>query len=157
VGVGNPLRGDDGVGPAVAGEVCRRLGPGADFLPFSGSGLDLLGFLAGYDRVVIVDALRTDGGEVAEGECRRVELDEEAARRAAACVSSHGAGVLALAGIARAVGVPLPPRVAVYGIGARETDAYREGLGEALRARLEGIAEEIVDDIGQWEEGRAGR
>ena len=62
VGVGSILRCDDGIGPRVIDELEKEDLPGNVFL-HSGdiSGLDLLKFFPGNDRVIIIDA--ADMGE----------------------------------------------------------------------------------------------
>ena len=57
VGLGNPLRGDDGIGPRLASELARRqLPPGVRVIDGGSGGLDLLRLWDGWPRVVIVDA-----------------------------------------------------------------------------------------------------
>ena len=57
LGLGNPLRGDDGVGPRVVEELTRRgLPDGVMTLDVRTGGLDLLHTLEGWKRVVAVDA-----------------------------------------------------------------------------------------------------
>jgi hydrogenase maturation protease len=75
IGLGNPLAGDDGFGPAVVAKLQEDgLPPGVDTVPAC---TDLLGFIGGFERyagVVLVDALT--GGTRPPGS---VETIEEAA------------------------------------------------------------------------------
>jgi hydrogenase maturation protease len=62
LGLGNVLMGDDGLGPAVvrAFEAEYVVGPGVEVIDLGTPGLDLLPWLADVDRVVIVDAVKSD-------------------------------------------------------------------------------------------------
>ena len=75
VGLRNPILGDDGVGWRVADEVARQLTHSqveVDTLALGG--LSLMERLVGYDEVIIVDAIQTDGGQI--GTVSRFNLQE---------------------------------------------------------------------------------
>jgi hydrogenase maturation protease len=80
LGLGNPILTDDGVGIHVARAVAVRLGSqpaladGVDFAEASVGGLRLLELLAGYKRVILVDAIQTADG--LPGDIRRFLLGE---------------------------------------------------------------------------------
>ena len=64
LGIGNPILGDDGVGFHVINAL--ESNPPAGDITFSAvdvSGLSLLDYLVGYDEVIIVDAIMTEGGK----------------------------------------------------------------------------------------------
>jgi len=149
VGVGNPIRGDDGVGPVVADAVARRGGNRFDSLSFCGSGLDLLNELSNIacDHLVLVDSLAS--GHLDEGAVARLDVDALLAApvETPAHVSSHAVGLLDALKLARGLGVTLPPRVSVYAVGIRPVDGFREGLRPSLDARLGAVVAEIVADL----------
>jgi hydrogenase maturation protease len=65
LGMGNPILTDDAVGVRLARDVGQDLAdtPGFDLIPeCSIGGLDLIEVVAGYDRVIVIDAIRTRGG-----------------------------------------------------------------------------------------------
>lgn len=62
LGVGNPILTDDGVGIFVARELKKLNLPGVEIEELPASGLELLDMVVGYDKVIIVDAIRTKGG-----------------------------------------------------------------------------------------------
>jgi hydrogenase maturation protease len=80
LGLGNPILTDDGVGIHVARAVAARLrsqpelAAGAGFAEASVGGLRLLELLAGYERVILVDAIQTSDG--LPGDIRRFSLGE---------------------------------------------------------------------------------
>ena len=63
--MGNPILRDDAVGVRLARDVGEQLAgtPGMDVVPeCSIGGLDLIEVVAGYDRLIVIDAIRTQGG-----------------------------------------------------------------------------------------------
>lgn len=80
LGLGNPILTDDGVGIHVARAVVSRLtshpdlAEGIRFAEASVGGLRLLELLAGYERVILVDAIQTPNG--VPGDIRRFSLEK---------------------------------------------------------------------------------
>ncbi|OYT27403.1 MAG: hypothetical protein B6U97_01745 [Candidatus Altiarchaeales archaeon ex4484_96] len=72
LGVGNPILGDDGVGIHVIRELRKKI-KDVDFDEVSVSGLELVELFRGYDKVIIVDAIKTKQG--IPGEIRELTLD----------------------------------------------------------------------------------
>ncbi|MBM4395365.1 MAG: hydrogenase maturation protease [Deltaproteobacteria bacterium] len=150
IGVGSPIRGDDGVGPAVGERIHAADPAGNEFVPFEGSGLDLLGWLARKDaaeRVVIVDSI--DSGQVGVGEVARIRVQERAGTdtgTGTGFASSHHVGILEAFELAKKFGLAVP-EVRLYAVGIRPAVGFREGLSPALAARLDDIVREIRDDV----------
>jgi len=65
LGLGNPILTDDGVGIHVVRAAAAQCAPanGVTFAEASVGGLRLLDLLAGYDRVILVDAIQTRDGQ----------------------------------------------------------------------------------------------
>lgn len=59
IGCGNPLRGDDGVGPEVVRRLAARAAPHVRCVDAGTSGFDVVLAMHGHDEVVIVDACRS--------------------------------------------------------------------------------------------------
>jgi hydrogenase maturation protease len=67
LGIGNPILGDDGIGFYVAQELANKVkDKNIDVKDTSISGLNLLELIAGYDKVIIVDAIKTEDGEAGQ-------------------------------------------------------------------------------------------
>jgi hydrogenase maturation protease len=63
LGIGNILRGDDGLGVAIVKHIEESgmaLPRGVELLDGGTAGFDLLGLIDDYDKIVIVDALKTN-------------------------------------------------------------------------------------------------
>jgi hydrogenase maturation protease len=113
VGLGNPLRGDDGIGPLVAEAFARSLPPDAevevDEVPEGG--LRLMERLVGHDAAILVDALRS--GEHPVGSVLRLEVDDLPTRHAA---SSHDLSLAAAIDLARSIGLQVPARPMIVAV-----------------------------------------
>lgn len=114
--LGNDLLGDDGVGLVVARRVRERAEAEpplcrVDVVPCAQSGLALLEYLVGYDRVVIVDAMKT--GRHSAGAV--VVLGESDFRRVVA-PSAHYAGLPEVLELGRRLELTMPSEVAVVAV-----------------------------------------
>ncbi len=131
IGVGNLLRGDDGVGVRVAQALARMpLPEGVEVIDGGTQGLDLLFELEQADEVVLIDAAEMGR---APGEARVFDaalLDGEAGVRFS-CL--HGIGIAEVVAIGRAVGVE--PKLTIVGIQPADTNP-QEGLSNTLAAHL---------------------
>ncbi|RYP83040.1 hydrogenase maturation protease [Nocardioides guangzhouensis] len=135
VGIGNPDRGDDGVGPVVADRVAALDLPGVEAVTEAAplAVVERLQRTDGCAALVVVDATRP-GPE--PGRVRVLTVGTEPlAGLGPAPASSHGLGLSEALELARALGV-LPPRVTVVGIEAGSV-AVGAGLSDAVRASVD--------------------
>lgn len=73
LGIGNPILGDDGVGVHIVNELASKIkNPNVTIDEAITGGMNLLDLILGYDKAIIIDALKTDNGE--NGEVRRIPL-----------------------------------------------------------------------------------
>jgi hydrogenase maturation protease len=145
--VGNPWRGDDGVGPVVT-ERARRLASGP--CPWTDLGaledpFDLLGRWDGAELAVVVDATRSGA---AAGTLSLFVLDPEAAPEGGyqrGATSTHGLGIADVHRIARAVGCS-PGRTVVIGVEG-ESFEHRWGLSPAVEEAVDDAARAVVEEV----------
>jgi hydrogenase maturation protease len=143
LGLGNPLRGDDGVGPRVIEELNRRgLPEGVTALDGGTDGFDLLHVLAGWERAIIVDA--ADVGRE-PGQYVRFTPEEARLVESADGFSLHNAGLAEVLALAKAVGQPLPELV-IFGV-QPEKIGWGEGLSPAVEAALPDIVNAVLNEI----------
>jgi hydrogenase maturation protease len=136
IGVGNPDRGDDGAGRAVARRLLGRNDCALDVRESSGEATSLMNAWTGFDDVVVVDACRGAGPPGSVHVFGPEDVERVASLQHA---STHSLGVAAAIGLARALGT-LPSRLVIYAIEARHS-AEGECLSpEADRAVLEVVA-----------------
>ena len=143
LGLGNPLRGDDGMGSRVVEELIRReLPEGVTALDGGTGGLDLLQVLEGWERVVVVDA--ADVGRE-PGQFVRFTPDQARLAEAADRFSLHHAGLSEVLALANALGRTLPEMV-VFGVQPAEVD-WREGLSLAVENALPALVDAVLKDV----------
>ncbi len=142
IGVGNPLRGDDGAGPAVVERIRTRLRGDAAAVSCSGEPWDLIESWRCARLAVVVDAMASGAPP---GTVRRIDPDAETIPPQPAGASTHGMGLaeaIHLAGALRR----LPERIVVFGVevaGCR----HGEGLSREVEAAVEEVTELILDEI----------
>ena len=143
LGLGNPLRGDDGVGPRLIEELTRRgLPDGVTALDVGNAGLDLLNVLEGRERAVVVDA--ADVGRE-PGQFIRFTLDEAWLAQSADSFSPHNAGLSEVLALAEALNLALP-EIVVFGVQPAEI-GWREGLSPAVEAVLPSLTRAVIEEL----------
>ena len=143
IGVGNPYRGDDGVGPEVAARL-RASGPvGVEVLEYDGDPVGLLDLWDDADLVVVVDAVQSH--RRAPGQVHRIEVDREAELKLTPAVSSHGVGPGHAVELARVLG-RMPRRLVLYGV---EGTAFSPSvhLSPEVEASVAAIVERISAEV----------
>jgi sulfhydrogenase subunit alpha len=147
IGVGNPYRRDDGVGPAVAARVLAALDPdgrtGVRVCEHDGEPAGLLDLWDGARAAFVVDSVRSGA---APGTVHRASLGD-VARAAAPAGSTHGLGLGDAVELARALG-RLPQTLTVFGIEAGDT-GHGSGLCQAVADAADRVATEIVGLLDQ--------
>jgi len=145
LGLGNPLRGDDGIGPRVVDALLQRgLPAGVEALDAGAAGLDLLNLLEGPRRVIVVDA--ADVG-LEPGRFARFTPDEARLVGVADALSSHGAGLAEALALARACGQPLP-EIVIFGV-QPESLEWGEGLSPAVKGAVSQVVEAVLQETGE--------
>lgn len=139
VGIGNPWRRDDGVGPAVVRAAAPRLPAGARVVELDGEPARVVEAWDGADLAVVVDGVRTGAPA---GTVHRIDPARDPVRAPAAPGSSHalGAGEAYLLG--RALG-RLPGRVVLVGVEVAEV-GEGPGLSPAVAAAVPAAADAVV-------------
>lgn len=148
LGLGNPLRGDDGVGPRLVEDLTRRgLPGGVTALDGGTGGLGLLQVLEGWQRVVVVDA--ADVGRE-PGQFVRFTPDQARLAQAADHFSLHNAGLGEILALANALGRTLPHMV-IFGVQPAEV-GWGQGLSPAVEIMLPALADAVLEELEEIEE-----
>ncbi len=143
VGLGNPLRGDDGVGWRVVDalhDALPALTVGEDPIgrveleQMAVGGLTLMERLVGYERAILVDAVSTGHAPVGTVTC--LPLAEIETRAAAHLDSAHDATLPAALAAGRALGATLPAEIWAVGVEAILHDRFEDGLSPEVAAAV---------------------
>jgi hydrogenase maturation protease len=144
VGVGNPILSDDGVGIHIARRLKEMEIPGIDVEELPASGLELLDMVLGYDRVVIIDAIVTEGG--APGQF--YILEESDFERTVHGASPHGINIAtALALGRRLANDRMPTEAQFIAIEAADIVNVSENMTPAVAASVQLVVDKIVADL----------
>ncbi|MEU8712478.1 hydrogenase maturation protease [Streptomyces sp. NPDC048663] len=137
-GVGNTLRGDDGIGPAVV-EALRGRVPGGTVLTVSdGEPARLLDLWRNADAVIVVEAVRTDP---ARPGALHTLTSAEASTRVRTTASTHAFGLGECLALAEALG-RMPPRLVVHAVEIANVE-----LGERLSAPVRSALPDLTDRV----------
>ena len=144
--LGNPLRGDDGVGAAVLSGLAEAdLPPGVALLDGGTPGLETVLLLQDHRRVIIVDA--ADMG-CEPGTWKRFVPGDDAYLQPADMAlrgTLHYAGLAEALALGDALGV-LPDEIVVYGIQPTEI-GWSPGLSTAVQDAIPAVCQAILCEL----------
>jgi hydrogenase maturation protease len=144
VGLGNPLRGDDGVGVRVAQALAEQDLPGdVEVLDGGTLGLGLVPLMEGRQRVIVVDA--ADVGRT-PGQFVRFRLDGARLMGDDQHLSVHAAGLRDALLLARALKT-LPDEVILVGVQPANLE-WNSSLSPEVEAAIPGIIATVVEELG---------
>lgn len=146
LGLGNPILSDDGAGPAVARELAGRLDPQeATVIEASLGGLNLLDLLVGYERVIIIDAIKTEGGRA--GQIHR--LDPSALMTTRYTASVHDVNLVTALELGKKIGLAMPSKIDIFAIEVADTERFSEECTPAVAAAIPTCVDMILLEIGK--------
>ncbi len=140
--IGNPDRGDDGVGPLVAQKLSGKLPAGAKLVVRAGDMMSLIEDWAGVDALICVDAAAERG---APGRVTRIDLAEEALPPDLSFTSSHAFGLAEAIELARVLDLA-PRQIIVYAIEGVCFDTGAPFTPAVLSAATE-VADRITEEV----------
>ncbi|MFB7507917.1 hydrogenase maturation protease [Streptomyces broussonetiae] len=147
IGLGNPLRGDDGVGPAAVEALRGRVPDDTELVVSDGDPARMLELWRGVDTVVVVEALRARPGR--PGELHTLTA-AELAGHAPATASTHAFGLGACVALAEALD-QLPRRLVVHAVEVADVE-LGAGLSEAVRSALPELTDRVAASVRQARE-----
>lgn len=141
LGIGNILQSDDGLGVHVVNEIINMdagLPENVEVIDGGTAGFDLIPLMRGRDRIIIVDALRTDDepGSV-------YRLGPERCRGGEARISLHEVGIFQVMKTLRLFGDD--PEIQIIGIVPGDIDTLAIGVTEPVRRSLPIAARTAID------------
>jgi hydrogenase maturation protease len=141
IGLGNPLRGDDGIVMVLFDHLRERdLPADVDLQELGDAGFTLVHALADFDRVLVVDAVHFGGDP---GDHAVFTPADVASVQSSG--GSHDSDVFELVDLADQID-ERPERVVIFGIQPAET-GFSEGLSDPLQAAVPTLADALVDAI----------
>lgn len=146
LGLGNVLRGDEGLGVHALQRLADRyaLPPQVEAVDGGTLGLDLLPYLDGTSTLLVIDAVQAGR---APGSLIRLQ-DEAIMPALAVKLSLHQAGLRELLATSRLVGT-CPGHVVLLGI-EPDTIGWTTELSAPVDASMDALLDAVVDELGSW-------
>ncbi len=156
--LGNPILSDDGVAHEVADRLAKRLksssttpnpalseveGMQYDIIKSSAATMDIIPKLAGYHRLVVVDAVQL--GSAPFGIVHRFNLTDLASTVRPSC--PHDINFATAFQMAKQWGYHIPEDIRIYGIEVKELSRFSQGCTPEIAEKLNRIVEHILSDL----------
>lgn len=143
LGLGNPILTDDGVGIHVVRALAGRLNrPDVEVTESSLGGLRLLDTVAGYDRLILVDAIQTEG-EI--GQVYRLGPNDLLPSLHSG--SSHDLSLPAALRLGRQLGLVLPEDEAITIVAVEAEDVLT--FGETCTPLVQAVIPRVVQMVSE--------
>ena len=146
LGIGNSVLGDDGVGVHVVQELAKKIrDENVDIKDVSFDGLNLLELIVGYDKLIVIDAIMSEGGKV--GEIYRLK-PEKACEPAHLSTSPHHfnlAGTLEMG--KRLFPREMPKEVTAFAVGTQEVTRVTEEMTEEVKQAIPRVVSLVLEQI----------
>jgi hydrogenase maturation protease len=146
LGVGNPLRRDDGIGPEVIRLLVEKrdsykLNADIDLVDGGTDGLGLIEYLKDYKKVIIVDAVEM---QLSPGTVKIFTPKEAVISINTDSLSTHGFGIAEL--IKLAAELDINPELVIVGVQPKDV-GFGERLSDAVEATVDGVIEKVMEAI----------
>ena len=141
LGVGNPILTDDGIGIKIAQKL-EEENPELEVIETGEGGVGILDLIMGYDRLIIIDSIKTEQGEI--GELYKLEVKD--LKPATDFSSSHGVDIATALELGRGLGYKMPEDISIYAIEIRDNTTFGEKCTKEIKERIPFIAKQIINE-----------
>jgi len=145
LGVGNRILGDDGVGVHVANELRNHVkNTNVVIDEATTGGMNLLDLIIGYDKAIIIDAVKTEYGR--NGDVKRIPLTEFSTMHSC---NPHDVSLTEAIEMAKRMGEDrIPGEIVVIGVLMKETPReFKEVLSSKIAAAVPRAVELVLNEI----------
>jgi hydrogenase maturation protease len=144
LGLGNPYLADDSAGLKVIKLLEKGLSnPDIALYETSLAGINLLDYLVGYDKAIIVDAIRTPDGK--PGNIYR--LTPEEFDTSCHTTSSHDIGIINAIELGKRLELSMPKTIEIIGIEAYDVFTLTEKCTPDIESAIPKVAEMIIKEV----------
>jgi len=141
LGIGNLILTDDGVGIKIAQKLNEER-PELEVVETGEAGLTLLDLIVGYDRLIIIDSIKTGQGK--PGQVYKLELED--LKPAMDFSSSHGIDIATAFKLGQRLGYKMPKSVSIYAVEMKDNTTFGERCTEEVEERIPFIVQQIIDE-----------
>ena len=139
LGIGNPILTDDRVGIIIAQKV-KEEKPELEVIETSETGITLLDFIVGYNKLIIIDSIKTEKGK--PGDLYKLELED--LKPASDVSSSHGIGIATAFKLGQKLEYSMPKNTSIYAVEIKDNTTFSEKCTQEVRERIPFIAKQII-------------
>jgi hydrogenase maturation protease len=148
IGLGNSILSDDGVGIYAARELARRLKPpdlppDIDIVESEVAGFALLELMAGWRKIVLLDAIQFGGVEPGTV----VRVDPKDLRTSLRIRSVHDIDLPTALELGRRMGFDMPTELAIFGIQVQDTLTFGECLTEPAERGMNEAVDLVLKEL----------
>ena len=147
IGLGNPILGDDGIGPRAAAALAPLLAHRADIevKELGMGGMRLMEALDGADRAIVLDAMVT--GSNPPGTIGLWPLADLPGTKNITCL--HDTRLITALEVGRALGMDLPTNIDVFGVEATAVDTFTESLTLPVAQALPTLVNRVLEALSE--------
>lgn len=147
LGIGNIIVGDDGIGVHVAQELAERINDeNIDVMYANTSGLGLLESIAGYDKVIIIDAIDTGSGDI--GGIYKLRL-EDLVNTVNQTSWPHGMNFATAIEFGRRFAAnQMPTEMVIFAIGVGQVTEFAEEMTAKATESVPEVVNLVLEEIG---------
>jgi len=144
IGIGNPLRKDDGVGIILLEKLIenkKKLPKDIEYIDSGTSGMRLLHQFALFDVVFVIDAVDFNG---TPGELRLFKPEDVVNQKYNLSISTHDIDFLKIVELSKKL--KEKPEIFIFGIQPRDTN-FGKGLSAELQQKINSILNSLISEL----------
>jgi hydrogenase maturation protease len=141
LGIGNPILSDDGVGIEIARKLEERT-PSVTVEQTNEAAIALLDLITGYDKLIIIDSIKTGGGE--PGKLYKLTLSDFKPNMD--FTSSHGMDIATAFEVGKSLGCKMPRSVSIYAVEIKDNENFAEQCTPEVTEKIPSMVEQIMNE-----------
>jgi len=139
LGIGNPILTDDGVGITITQKL-KEENPNLEVTETSEAGIALLDLVTGYNKLIIIDSIKTEKGK--PGDLYKLGLED--LKPSKDLSSSHGIGIATAFELGQRLGYSMPKYTSIYAVEIKDNTSFGEKCTREVKERIPFIAKQII-------------
>ena len=144
LGLGNSILSDDGVGIRVAQEIGEKLNdPQVTITETSEAGLSLLDSIAGYDRVIIIDAIQTKEGKA--GRIYRMGPEDFCSSKHLS--SPHQINLVTALELGKMLDLAMPQKITIFAVEAKDITNFSEKCTPEVERAIPEVVKMVLEEL----------
>lgn len=141
LGLGNPILSDDGIDIRIVREI-KKFFKKIDILEANAAGFRVIDEIVGYDRLIIVDSIKT--GKAKSGTLHRFSVDDF--QKTLHTSSPHDINFFDALAIMEQQNEKLPSIIYIYAVEVRDTSTFSEKCTDDVEAVIPEVVQIIINE-----------